>query len=131
MKAKFINEFDYKSLSKYEKCEFDCAEEFFAAGMSHMDIRKVMDDDEFQDDMQVYCDNGYDGQEYARMLLNKWSGVSRQELRENWQMEEKKGAKFQGSTIESIAWSNFGIGAWEIRTDKGVFYVDSTGRLLT
>ena len=46
-------------------------------------------------------------------------------------MEEKKGAKFQGSTIESIAWNNFGIGAWEIRTDKGVFYVDSTGRLLT
>ena len=52
------------------------------------------------------------------------------ELIENWQMEERDAVKFEGARIKSIKWSTFGIGAWEVRTDKGIFWIDSEARFI-
>ena len=80
---------DYSKLSDEEKFMWDAAEEFLRAGMDQSEIYNLMDNDEFEADAKAYMEEGENGMEYARMLLNKWSGVPRHEMRDDEVMESK------------------------------------------
>ena len=74
---------DYSKLSSKEKFEWDAAEEFLRAGMDQSEIYNLMDNDEYEADAKEYLESGMDGMEYARMLLNKWSGVPKHGIQES------------------------------------------------
>lgn len=54
-------------------------------GMSEKTVTLLLQDEELLEDVKLYMDEDPDmtGADYARMILNQWSGVQRREIREN------------------------------------------------